>query len=284
MDTIHVVGDYGPAGEMAWSELDIAFSAPTLACRVVPTVVPKFNTIAAGFVAAQLSRGLNRACDCLLVNVDPRTDNDRPVSDGSGAPFVGAVLESGLRVFSPNAGHCLSFLKPRIKACYLLHDGCAHGQFRSRDLFPRLIAQVTRQGFGERDAFDRSKIADAPLQVVGFVDGYGNVKTTMTRGQAIASGWAPGKALFVAVGRKGKRKVLCASSIMGVLPGEFVLAPGSSGDPNDPFMEFAVRAIAGSSGRLSGVSRLGYPEPGTRFDLRPFVEVCQRIPARVRAS
>lgn len=277
METVHVVADYGPVGDLAWSELYAALMRQLLGWQMIATVVPKFNTVAAGFASAQLARGLNSTSDGILINVDPRTDSGTPVADGAGAPFVCAVLDNGVRVFSPNAGYCLSFLRPRIKACYLLHAGGANGQFRSRDLFPRLMALVTRNGlqkskwFDGFNQFDLAKIPDSPPQVVAFVDGYGNVKTTMTLSQAIAEGWEPGKALLVAVGRRAKRRVQCASSIMGVAPGQFVFAPGSSGDPSDPYMEFAMRTT-GPGCRRTGFSSLGYPASGTSFTLQPFLQ------------
>lgn len=55
--------------------------------------------------------------------------------------------------------------------------------------------------------------------------------------------------------------VTCATSIMGVAPGTLVLAPGSSGDPKNPYMEFAVRS-RGSGEDDTGASRLGNPQAG----------------------
>lgn len=282
MDTIHVVADYGQPGDLAWAELSAALSAPILGCQMIPVVVPRFNTIAAGFVAAQLARRLNRPGNGILINVDPRTDHTRPVADGAGAPFVCAVLKNDLLVFSPNAGHSLSSLKAHIRACYLLHEGGANGQFRSRDLFPGLMALVVRKGltkskwFDGFNQFDLAKIPDLPAQVVGYVDGYGNVKTTMTLSHAIAAGWEPYAEMLVCINGSAMEIVSCARSIMGVAPGQFVLAPGSSGDPENPYMEFAVRST-GPDCTQSGARILGYPKPGAHFSLQPF-RAGRRVP------
>ncbi|MDO8505703.1 MAG: SAM-dependent chlorinase/fluorinase [bacterium] len=272
MDGIYVVADYGQVGDLAWTELRIALASQCRGWQMFSTVVPKFNTPAAGFVAAQIARGLDRINACILINVDPRTDNRKVVRDGAGAPFVCAVLDNGVLVFSPNAGYSLAFLKSRIKNLYILHNGGANGQFRSRDLFPGLMAQVERTGFVGFQKFDLAKIPDPPTQVVGYVDGYGNVKTTMTRSQARVAGWRPGKKMYVMMGSRRKVEVHCAASIMGVLPGQLALAPGSSGDKNNPYMELAVRATGPSCVR-SGAHSLSFPQPGTKFDLQSVAKV-----------
>ncbi len=271
MEMIHVVGDYGPIGDLAWAEVRSAFGRQLLGWKMLPTVVRKFNTIEAGFVAAQLARGLNAASEGMLINVDGRTDHCRAVADGAGAPFICAVLKSGLKVFGPNAGCSFAFLKSEIAQCYLLHDGNGSGQFRSRDRFPKLMAHCDRKGFEDFTSFDLANIHHPPAQVVGYVDGFGNVKIFLTRSQAEDAGWTSGSQMLVRVNGRAMEIVVCAESIMGVLPGQFVFAPGSSGDPKNPFMEFAVRAKSPKCAR-SGFSMLGYPKPGARVSITPFSE------------
>jgi hypothetical protein len=273
-----VIADYGDG--LALREVALALQCALPGVSITYLNVPAFNTIGAGFAASQLARRTLRdpGRTALLINVDPRFQTETPLPDGAGAPFFCARLDSGVWVFSPNAGFSLSFVKPRIRELAQLSGGAGSGQFRSRDDFPDLMAQALRQNGQKLSELSQllTTIPDfAPAGVVAlWVDGYGNVKTSLTRGQAVAQGWAPGQQLSVWFGGQGtdySRTVACATSIMGVPHGTFVLAPGSSGDPRDPYMEFAVRAGGrygenSGYGEDSGAKRLGgYVQPGDVF-------------------
>lgn len=282
LEVVYIVADYGDS--LAFAEVDAALVAQFPGVRTVPVRVPQYRTEVAGFVAAQLAR---RALDprrvAILINVDARTHTSEPLPDGAGSPFVCATLDSGLRVFSPASGFCLSFLRDRIARAEVLLTGAGSGQFRSRDDFPRFMAEVFRGNGHAHTPFPLDQIPEfQPAQpVVLEMDGYSNVKTSITRTQAEALGWKPGRVIQIRVGGRGADyplSVTCATSIMGVPPGTFVFAPGSSGDPTNPYMEFAVRTT-GPECTDTGVSVLG-KHVGALY---PGAELKIEFPRRERA-
>lgn len=265
MERVYLVADY--SDRLAYTEVDVALAVVFPGVQVISTNVPPFRTEVAGFVACQIARaGLDPQRHCLLINVDGRTHTDQPLVNGEGAPFVCVTLDSGLRVFSPNAGSSLSLLKSRIVACHQLSNGNSKSQFRSRDGFPQLMARVVRGANGNFPDLALDQIPDfnPPESLVLWVDGFGNVKTSITRSQAVRLGWKSGAQIMLMVGGRGADhpvQVSCANSIMGVAPGTLVWAPGSSGNPDDPHMEFAVRSH-GPGDDDCGAKRLSNPAPG----------------------
>lgn len=109
---VHVIADYGPAGDLAFAEVvqRLRLHLPD-AEPVVLTPVPPFATLAAGFCIAQL--GLNEAPAGTLVyhNVAPRQDADEPREGNAGERLAFARLPTGVRVIGVNAGHAFSFVR-----------------------------------------------------------------------------------------------------------------------------------------------------------------------------
>ena len=99
-------------------------------------------------------------------------------------------------------------------------------QFRSRDLFPEAAADIAlgRPGaLGEE--MDPTAIPGVPENRLAYVDGYGNLKTTIESG---THGIGPGGAVRVRIG--GEELLATASGgSFEVGEGELAFAPGSSG-------------------------------------------------------
>ena len=101
-------------------------------------------------------------------------------------------------------------------------------QFRSRDVFPPAAAAIV---LGEPgilgDLIDPSEFPDLPEAAVAYVDGYGNIKTTIPgpRAEALA-----GKPHRVRIGEI-EREVVVGAGSFAVEPGQIAFAPGSSGWP-----------------------------------------------------
>ena len=70
---VHVVADYGPAGDLAFAEVAQRLTAVRPAATILATPVGPFDTLAAGFVIAQLAL------------------NDGPAKRGASAVSVGDV-------------------------------------------------------------------------------------------------------------------------------------------------------------------------------------------------
>lgn len=232
---------------------------------ITPIASRPFNTVHTGFLLAQCNRHLSSAQakeTIFYVNTDPRTHTKKATVAAAGSPLLIAILNNGARVVTPNAGHCLSFVKKDITHLYKAPVSDRGSQFRSRDVFPKAVAGVVdgtiRFATLEEESVDR--VQDVPENsVVLHVDNYGNVKTSLTKKDLTQTGLSVGDTIKVRVGKRAVR-VVVSDTIFGHQPGTVVLAPGSSGVKNDPYYELSVRfnGKADASGRAS----FHNPEPG----------------------
>jgi S-adenosylmethionine hydrolase len=176
---ISLIADYG-TGDPAFMEVTQRLSMGLPQSQVHWLSVPPFNTLATGFWIAQL--GLNLGSDDRLIyhNCAPRQDNPESRRDNEGEGLTYALLPNGVKVVGVNAGYTLSFIKDHAKALRMINVSRGGSQFRSRDVFPPAavaIAQSDLSCLGE--ALDPQQILDVPLDRVAWVDGYGNIKTTI---------------------------------------------------------------------------------------------------------
>ena len=253
---VHVVADYGPAGDLAFAEVTQRLVAALPAATVVATPVGPFDTLAAGFVVAQLA--LNEAPSETVVfhNVAPRRDETDPRRANEGERFTLGEAPNGTLVVGPNSGHSLAFLQDEAPFSYL-DVPAAGSQFRSRDFLPSAVGRLAA---GDRgvvgEAVPRDLIPGVPADVVAYTDGYGNLKTTLDEPPA-----ANGERVLVRVGQAATTAIVSDGSF-SVAEGELALAPGSSGWPlrdggERRFLELFLRGG-------SAAARLGHPAPGTR--------------------
>src|SRR5918997_451661 len=224
---VHVVADYGPPGDLAFAEVVQRLKLHLPDAEPVLTPVPAFATLAAGFCVAQL--GLSEAPAGTLVyhNVAPRQDVAEAREGNAGERLAFARLPTGVRVVGVNAGHAFSFVRDAAEELRWAAVPAAGSQFRSRDLFPQAAAAIA---VGEPDALaakiDRADIPDIPLKRVAYVDGYGNIKTTIpSRGGK--------KTIKVRVRIGGaEMEAIASDGSFSVEPGQLAFAPGSSGWPS----------------------------------------------------
>lgn len=219
---LHVVADFG-TGDLAFAEVAQRFALLFPDATVVSTAVPPFATLVAGFVTAQLA--LNDGPDNRVVfqNVAPRRDDDQARRDNDGERLLHAVLPSGVQVVGVDAGYAFSFLAEAGASFRVIDVATRGSQFRSRDLFPEAMAAALR---GERlaDAVDPASLPSVPNQRLAYVDGFGNLKTTLTQ-EALPE---PGSICSVTLGGV-TQEVMVADGVFAVPHGSLVLAPGSSG-------------------------------------------------------
>jgi S-adenosyl-l-methionine hydroxide adenosyltransferase len=222
---VHIIADYGQ-GDLAFAEVVQRIKHHLPDAEPVLTPVPPFATIAAGFCIAQL--GLNPAPVGTIVyhNVAPREDDVEARANNAGERLAFARLPTGVRVVGVNAGHAFAFVRDAAEELRWAAVPAAGSQFRSRDLFPQAAAAIA---VGEPDALagkiDRAEIPDIPLKRVAYVDGYGNIKTTIpSRG---------GKKTVKVRVRIGdvEREAVASDGSFAVEPGQLAFAPGSSGWP-----------------------------------------------------
>jgi hypothetical protein len=138
---VHIVADYGQ-GDLAFAEVVQRIKLHLPDAEPVPTPVPPFSTLAAGFCVAQF--GLNEAPPGTIVyhNVAPRADDEEARAGNEGERLAFALLPTGVRVVGVNAGYAFSFVRDAAEELRWASVGAEGSQFRSRDLFPRAAAAI----------------------------------------------------------------------------------------------------------------------------------------------
>ncbi len=252
---VHVVADYGPAGDLAFAEVAQRLVAVVPSATVIATPVGPFDTLAAGFVVAQLALGDGPRGRVVFHNVAPRRDETDARRANEGERFTLAETPDGTLVVGPNSGHSLAFLRDVAQLAYL-DVPAAGSQFRSRDFLPAAVGRLVA---GDRgvvgEPVPKDLVPDVPGDVVAYTDGYGNLKTTCD-----APVGENGRRVRVRVGH-AVATAIASDGSFSVDEGELAFAPGSSGWPlpgggERRFFELFLRGG-------SAASRLGHPPPGT---------------------
>ena len=222
---LHIVADYGH-GDLAFAEVIQRIKLHLPDAEVISTPVPKFSTLAAGFCVAQL--GLNEAPPGAIIyhNVAPREDLEDAREDNAGERLAFARLPTGVRVIGVNAGHAFSFVRDAAEEMRWAAVPAEGSQFRSRDLFPKAAGAIAL-GKPEAlaDEIKRGEIPEIPLSRVAYIDGYGNIKTTV---KALRENARSGQRLSVRIGAT-EREAIISDGTFAVKQGQLAFAPGSSG-------------------------------------------------------
>lgn len=252
---IHLIADYG-TGDPSFAEVVQKLTLLDRTIRVIRTSVPAFSTIATGFWTAQFALVNPVPGMMIYTNTAPRRDNRGGRLENEGERLKYALLDNGVRVVGVNAGFCFSFVKQRIREFYRVNVDNKGSQFRSRDFYPEAVVGIS-QGEGKwlGEKLDPSIIPDIPANRIAWIDGYGNMKTTIRASQLT---YAPGQPLRVTVAGM-KRIAYFTDGSFSVREGELAFAPGSSGG-NDRFMELFLRG-------LSAWKEFGKPEIESEFTL-----------------
>jgi hypothetical protein len=260
---VHVVADYGE-GDLAFAEVAQRLLARLPDAHVHATAVGAFDTLAAGFCVAQLALNAGAPGTVIYHNVAPRADDPDARRANAGERLAWALLPGGAQVVGVDAGYAFSFVAPEADELRWVDVPASGSQFRSRDLFPAAVAELAR---GRRDALGGPLGADdippVPDARIAYVDGYGNLKTTVRAadvaqpsGTAVAVDIA-GRALDATVG----------GGSFEVEAGALAFAPGSSGWPLRGGGEVAWMELFLRGG--SAWEAFGRPATDTPIDVRP---------------
>ncbi len=254
------MADYGPAGDLAFAEVAQRLLAVLADATILATPVGPFDTLAAGFVVAQLALTDGPAERVVFHNVAPRRDEASARRANEGERFTAAQAPNGTLVVGPNSGHSLAFLHDQAPLFYL-DVPAAGSQFRSRDFLPAAVGALVA---GDRGSIGEPVPAElvppVPAGVVAYTDGYGNLKTTLDEPPA-----ANGARVLVRVGAASATAIVSDGSF-SVAEGELALAPGSSGWPlreggERRFLELFLRGG-------SAAERFGTPKAGAGVEVR----------------
>jgi S-adenosylmethionine hydrolase len=260
---LHLIADFGHA-DLAFAEVSQRLKRLLPEAELFLTTVPPFATLAAGFCVAQL--GLNEAPEKTLIfhNVAPRCDNKGARQNNDGERLAYALLPNGVKVVGVHAGFAFSFLRDTATELHYVNVPSAGSQFRSRDLFPQGVAAVAQ---GHTDVFaeviPREHIPDIPKSHVAYIDGFGNIKTTVRAGD-----YQAGQQLQITL-NKMTHTALVSDGSFSVPQGTLTFSPGSSGwlTPTGSvrWMELFLRG--GSAAQM-----FDYPRNAESITLTPVVQ------------
>lgn len=222
---ISLIADYG-TGDPAFAEVTQRLAMAIPDARIHWLSVAPFSTLATGFWIAQL--GLNPGPMERLIyhNCAPRKDDPEARQDNEGEGLTYALLPNGVKVVGVNAGYTLSFIKNHAKVLRTVNVSRGGSQFRSRDVFPPAAAAIALENFGVLgDQLNLAQIPDPPGDRVAWIDGYGNLKTTIP---AHTMNLVPERKIVVRVGDVVSDAVYSDGSFK-VPEGTLAFSPGSSG-------------------------------------------------------
>jgi len=225
--TVSIIADYGPLSDMAFAEVtqNIYKQFEGLPVREKEYSVPPFDTVQTGFMLAQTAINSELGDKhFFFVNTAPRHDDAAPRANSAGEKLVFLELYNGVKIVAVNSGHSLSFVKEAAKRMRIVKVSNEGSQFRSRDIYPKVLGQIAHGD--ESCVLDKEPyIADIPEGVIGFVDGYGNLKCTIDPADIEKY-----MGQFVGVEINGHRHfVKVGRSIFDVPDGYLCMAQGSSG-------------------------------------------------------
>ncbi|MBW4599306.1 MAG: SAM-dependent chlorinase/fluorinase [Calothrix sp. FI2-JRJ7] len=176
---ISLIADYG-TGDPAFSEVIQRLLMALPQAQIYPLSVPPFSTLATGFWIAQL--GLNPGPKERLIyhNCAPREDDPQARRDNEGEGLTYALLPGDVKVVGVFAGYTLSFIKYHAEIIRRVNVARAGSQFRSRDVFPTAVTAIASGDFSLLgEDLSLSEIPDPPSDRIAWIDGYGNIKTTI---------------------------------------------------------------------------------------------------------
>lgn len=241
---VHVICDYAP-GDLAWAEVMAALSAQLPHdVRFHLTSVGSFETIAQGFVLAQLGLAdidLRPDNMTIFANCAPRKDRRAARANNEGEGLLYGKLKNGVKVVAVNSGYSLAFVRDEIAELWAVRVKDDGSQFRSRDYFPEIVGKTVAEEFsfrlGKLDA--AAVVPDIPSEVIGYIDSFGNLKTTIRAGDERFAALNSGERIRAIIGGT-IRTATVATGSFNVMEGDLAFAPGSSGH-NKRYWEFFQR-------------------------------------------
>ena len=230
---LHIICDYAP-GDLAWAEVYSAFVAnlpPSVRMHI--SSVNSFDTISTGFMVGQLALADEklRPKDLLIfANCAPRKDLKQARANNEGEGLLFATLKNGVQVLAVNSGYSLSFIKTSLHELWSTNIEEQGSQFRSRDYFPQLVVSACAGdlAFIVHKLDPEQIIPAVPTGVIGYIDSFGNIKSTFRSSNSQIQNLGPGSRLRVRIGGV-IRAATVATGSFNVLEGDLAFAPGSSG-------------------------------------------------------
>lgn len=241
--TLILIADYG-IGDPSFTEVSLRLRNLIPNAYIHPHSTPPFSTVNTGFWIYQVALTPNTKNTYIFSNTAPRKDKKKAQKNNKGEILMYAKLKNGFEVIGINAGYNFSFIKPFIKDFHHVEAENEGSQFRSRDKYPQAVAKMINDDKSFIGSKENIKIIpNIPKNLIASIDGYGNVKTTVTSSE---TKYKPGELLSIEINRK-KHVATYTDGTFNIHEGELAFAPGSSGH-TDRFMEVFLRG--GSAANL----------------------------------
>ncbi len=254
---LHVIADYAPKSQEFGEILQRIWTQNwDLDLVVLPTSVPSLDTIGTGYLVYQLALGENPPGTVMYVNTAPRKERTTAMENNAGEKLVWARLRNGVELVAVNSGYTLALLRDEIESYRQVRVAYQGSQFRSRDFFPPVVSAVLHGRHEEvlQDELDATALPPYPESVVMWIDGFGNIKTSI-RSSADRTRNMLGEKIHIVIGTR-RATALVTGGSFSVDEGELAWSVGSSGHA-DPFMEIFLRG--GSAADLFDNPAAGTP-------------------------
>ncbi|KKQ01808.1 MAG: hypothetical protein US11_C0004G0078 [Candidatus Roizmanbacteria bacterium GW2011_GWA2_36_23] len=200
----------------------------------------------------------------IIQNTDSRTslNGKEIIINPQGGKFLVIRLKSGIIICGPNAGLNFSMIKNNIDEVFVYQDIDKNSQFRSRDAFARVCSHLLEGLQDELELEEISKNAIPTLSgyFIGHIDNFGNIKTTILQSE-LKGKFEYGDFVKVKINNITK-KVKYVKNLFGNSFGELIIYPGSSGRPEDPFLEVTIWRNFENMDNSTGWQEFKQPSPG----------------------
>lgn len=229
------------------------------------------STIHASFLIAQVVADVERYGQPLetviFQNTDPRLQVFEPTRNAEGATPVIIKLKSGIYLLGPNCKYNFSLVKDKIEEIFEYRGINTEGQFHSRDLYSRISAHLMDylEDELELEEIPVDQIPDLTGFYVGHIDNFGNIKTTIRR-EDFKGKYEYNDMVSLKINGLTK-KAKFVTNLFGGSPGELIIYPGSSGHPDNRFLEITVWRHFTENKPTTGREEFNEPKMGSLIEL-----------------
>lgn len=264
---LHNIQDYAPNG-LEFAEINtrlLEHLTDPSQVHINNLSVPSLDTIALGFVTSQLGLAPYTSRMVIYGNVAPRRGSQKAKKNNSDHGIVYAKLKNGVEVVNVWSEFAFGFVKDQIEVLREVDCPAEGSQFRSRDFFPERVARIVNGDYsilGKELSID--EVPAIPNNLVAWIDGFGNIKTTMRKSDLDALQLKSGDSVLVKLNGVTMQGVVSVGGF-SVDRGVLAVSLGSSGYEN-PFVELFLR-VHQMSEKTASV-RFDYPVGGMEVEVR----------------
>lgn len=196
---------------------------------------------------------------------DPALNNAGESAKVLGELFI-IRLKSGLHIIGPNAEYVFSLIKSKIDAVFQYPGLVSKGHFRARDVFARVVAHLmdSKQDDLDLEEAHTNLIPQIEDYYVGHIDNFGNIITTIPESVLQEKHTYEHE---ISIQINGVTKT--AEYVKSLFDGEsedLIIYPGTTGNPDDPFMEISKFSKLSENANTS-IQEFNNPKPGVEVKI-----------------